>query len=53
MKIIKLIIVAILIAMYQIALADSGTVKAICWILLIGLSISLFARLEKLYGVDN
>ncbi len=50
MKIIKLIIVAILIAMYQIALADNGIVKALSWVLLIGLSLSLFARLEKLYG---
>lgn len=52
MKRIKLTMLAILIAMYQLAITDNGIVKAFSWILLIGLSLFLLAQLEKRYGLD-
>lgn len=53
MKTIKLTILAILVVMYQIALSDNGIVKAISWLLFIGLFMVLVAKLEKRYGMDQ
>lgn len=50
MKIIKLVILAILMCMYQIALSDNGIVKAVSWLLFIGLFMVLVVRMERLYG---
>lgn len=50
MKTIKLIILAILVCMYQIALSNNGVVQLISWVLFISLFMVLVARLEKQYG---
>lgn len=50
MKKIKLTILAILVAMYQIALSDNGIVKLFSWFLFIGLFMVLVIELEKRYG---
>jgi len=50
MKKIKLTILAILVAMYQIALSDNGIVKLFSWFLFVGLFMVLVIELEKRYG---
>lgn len=52
MKTIKLILLAILVTMYQIALSDNGIIKAISWLLFIGLFMVLVIKLEKRYGTN-
>lgn len=52
MKTIKLILLAILAAMYEIALTENGIVRLISWIVLISLFMVLVAKLEKRYGAD-
>jgi len=49
---IKLTILAILASMYGIALSENGIVQTISWVLFIGLSLTLFALLEKRYELD-
>ena len=50
MKTIKLIILAILVCMFNIALSENGIVQIVSWVLFISLFMVLVARLEKQYG---
>ena len=53
MKTIKLILLAILVCMYHIALSDNGIVQFVSWVLFLGLFMALVAQMEKRYGLDN
>jgi len=53
MKIIKFLALAELVCMYEIALSDNGIVKAISWVLFAGLTLAIYARLEKIYGSNQ